>query len=95
MPLSLLSGLTVLLMDENSLPNCRVFHHLEACFLGRELPPVLLRIEFALIEQRLAADERGGLPLVEADFKAEFLHVHQLLEQRKPFLGFLDDGFQE
>ena len=27
---------------------------------------MFLRIEFALVEQRLAADERGGLPLVEA-----------------------------
>lgn len=116
MPLPLLSDSTVLLTDENSLPNCslnhfsnhlpvngkcklglvfRVFYHLEACFLGRELPPVLFRIELVLVEQRFAVDERGGLPLVEADFKAELLHVHQLLEQRKPLLGFLDDGFQE
>ena len=73
----------------------RVFYHLEACFLGRELQPVLFRIELALVEQRFAVDERGGLPLVGANFKAELLHVHQLLEQRKPFLGFLDDGFQE
>ena len=71
----------------------RVFHHLEACFLGRELPPVLFRIELALVEQRFAADERGSLPFVEADFKAELLHIHQLLKQRKLFLGFLDNGF--
>ena len=58
----------------------RVFHHLEASPLGRELPSVFLRVEFALVEQRLAADERGGLSLVEADFKAELLHVHQFLE---------------
>lgn len=76
-------------------PVFRVFYHLETSFLSFELPPVLLRIEFAFVEQRLAADERGGLPFAEADFKAEPLHVHQLLEQRKPFLGFLDNGFQE
>ena len=70
-------------------------YHLEACPLGLELPSVFLRIEFALVEQRLAADERGGLPLVEADFEAELFHIHQFLEQREPFLGFLDDGFQE
>ena len=73
----------------------RVFHHLEASPFGRELPSVFLRVEFTLVEQRLAADERGGLPFIEADFKAELLHVHQLLEQRKPFFGFLDNGFQE
>ena len=61
-------------------PVFRVFHHLEASPFGRELPLVFLRIEFALVEQRLAADERGSLPLVEADFKAELLHVHQFLE---------------
>ena len=55
--------------------------------------PVLFRIELALVEQRFAADERGSLPFVEADFKAELLHIHQLLKQRKPFLGFLDNGF--
>ena len=65
---------------------CWAFHHLEACPLGRELPFVFLRIEFALVEQRLAADECGGLPFVEANFKAELLHVHQLLELQKPFL---------
>ena len=53
-----------------------VFHHLEASPFGRELPLVLLRIEFALVEQWFATNERGGLPLVEADFKAELLHVH-------------------
>ena len=94
MPLPILSGSTVLLTDENNLLNCSLNHspiscplmasasldHLEACFLGRELPPVLFRIELALVEQRFAADERGGLPLVEADFQAELLHVHQFLE---------------
>ncbi|MDE6192150.1 MAG: hypothetical protein K2G47_11125 [Muribaculum sp.] len=49
---------------------------------------MFLRVEFALVKQRLAADERGGLSFGEADFEAELLHVHQLLEQRKPFLGF-------
>ena len=87
MPLPFLSGSTVLLTDENSLPKLlfepfanqlpvdgkckfrlvfRVFHHLETSPFGRELPLVFLRIEFAFIEQRLAADERGGLPFVEA-----------------------------
>ena len=47
----------------------RVFHHLEASLLGRELTSVFLRIEFALIEQRLAADEHGGLSFVEADLR--------------------------
>lgn len=68
---------------------------MEARFLGSEFPFVFLRIEFTFVEQRFAADERGCLPYVEADFKAELLHVHQFLEQRKPFLGFLDNGFQE
>ena len=83
MPLPLLSGSTVLLTDENSLPNCslnhspitcplmasasldlsfRVFYHLEACFLGRELPPVLFRIEFALVEQRFAGNKFSNVP---------------------------------
>lgn len=73
----------------------RGIHHLEACPFGRELPFVFLRIKFALAEQRLAADECGCLSFVETDFEAEPLHVHQLLEQRKPLFGFLDDGFQE
>lgn len=47
-----------------------VFHHLEARFLGSEFPFVFLRIEFTFVEQRFAADERGCLPYVEADFKA-------------------------
>ena len=33
----------------------RVFYPLEAFFLGRELPPVLFRIELALVEQRFAS----------------------------------------
>lgn len=74
---------------------CQVFHHLETCPFSLKLPPVFLRIEFALVEQRLAAGERGGLPFVETDFKTKLLHVHQLLEQRKPFWGFHDDGFQK
>ena len=73
----------------------RVFHHLEANPFGRELPSVFLRIKLALVKQRFATDERGGLPFVKTDFQAELLHVHQLLEQRKPFLGFLDDGFKD
>ena len=73
----------------------RVFHHLEACFLGFEFPFVFFRVKFALVEQWLAAYECGGLPFVKTDFEAEFLHIHQLLEQRKPLLGFLDNGFQE
>lgn len=72
----------------------RGFHHLEARPFGHEPPLVFLRMEFALVEQRLAADERGSLPPVDVDFKAELLHVHQLLEQRKPCPGFPDDGFQ-
>ena len=58
------------------------------CPFSLKLAPVFLRIEFALVEQRLAADERGDLPFVETDFKTKFLHVHQLLEQRKPFFCF-------
>lgn len=34
---------------------------------------IKLRIEFAFVEQRLAADERGGLPLAEADFRRKSL----------------------
>ena len=34
---------------------------------------VCCRIEFAFVEQRLAADERGGLPLAEADFRRKSL----------------------
>lgn len=45
-----------------------------------ELPLVFLRIEFPSILQQLAADERGGLPFIEADFQAELLHVYQFLE---------------
>lgn len=52
---------------------------------------MFLRIEFALVENRLAAYKRGSLSFVEADFEAELLHVHQLLEQRELLLGFLDD----
>lgn len=37
----------------------RVFHHLEASPFGRELPLVLFRIEFALVEQWFATNERG------------------------------------
>lgn len=65
-----------------------VFHHLKTCSFSFELPLVFLRIEFTLIEQRLAADEHGSLSFVEADFKAELFHVHQFLEQRKPCLCF-------
>ena len=111
MPLPLLSGSTVLLTDENSLPNCSLNHSPITCPLMASASldlsfgsfttwkpassVVNFRIELALVEQRFAADERGSLPFVEADFKAEHLHIHQLLKQRKPFLGFLDNGFQE
>ena len=72
MPLPFLSGSTVLLTDENSLPNCSLNHSPISC--------PLMESASLDIEQRLAADERGGLPFVEADFKAELLHVHQFLE---------------
>lgn len=60
------------------------FQHMESCFFSCERAFVFLRIEFACILQRSAANECGCLSFIEADNPAKVFYFQYLFRQRKP-----------